>query len=610
MEKNVSATDHTANEATSSSTGGFESEENAAILSFSPSHNGQNSSQEDQRGTPKSEASSSAQNEVATPTQVVVSNDVPSDDLGEAVDKDILQMSDLVDDQAQLFEKMKAAEFNPENKNLGKSTSKLEMGDNQQQPMSKDAVTHFEVNIENNSSKLRTFTNLSEDILIPRDGETTENDSSKEKETAQLNNSAGFSCPKGGNIDYAGSGMVSNDTENPQNMSKAINCSKTTELSQQTQNDENDDTNNTAIKSMSSNENTIDETESTVSPESRLQSLNDTQNGQKQQLRSSHQILKELFDCTEQIIMTLSQTYSTATLKDIFEIDGNSGIELLPEDLGKYNYRKFLETLYEFCAKDNENKRRVDTFSGKLSKRSSDGDLKSINNTLFLIFWVKTMCWISDNNPSLQLGTEILELSNRFCSCCCFCCGFSGFQCGFLCSFARRLFLSSSDSSAQLATTVHNRGVGFTELQNRESTADSPPVGSSLVTPVEDISTGTSAVATHATQSENGEEELTTAANFLDYLGKENFRESLEARCFLVNFDRICGCGGIVLLFQSFHEKFFLQSYTKHNFIRRHYKKVSLGRRCCGACFIFIYNIVIILGTLTGIIFLIWKCFE
>ena len=605
----MSASDHTANEETSSSTGEFENEKNATLLSFSLSHNSQNSSHEDQRGTLKSEASSSAQNEAATPTQVVVSNDVPCDDLGEAVGKDILQMSDE-DDQAKLFEKLKAAEFNPENENLGKSNSKLEMGDNQQQSMTNDAVTHFEVNIENNSSIVRTFTNISEDILIPQDGETTEDDTSKEKEAAQLSNSAGFSCPKVGNIDYAASRMVSNDTNNPQNTPKAVNSFNTAEMSQQTQKNENDDTSDPAIKPMSPNANTVVEIESTISPESRLQSLNGTQNGQKQQLRSSHQILRELFDCTEQIIMKLSQTYSTATLKDIFEIDDNSGIELLPEDLGKYNYRKFLKTLYEFCVKDNENMRRVDTFSGKLSKRSCDGDLKSINNTLFLIFWVKTMCWISDNNPSLQLGTEILELSNRFCSCCCFCCGFSGFQCGFLCSFARRLFLSSSDCSTQLATTVHNRGVGFTELQNRESTADSLPVGSSPVAPVEDISTGTSAVATHATQSENGEEELTTAAKFLDYLGKENFRESLEARCFLVNLDRICGCGGIVLLFQSFHEKFFLQSYTKHNFIRKHYKKVSLGRRCCGACFIFIYNIVIILGTLTGIIFLIWKCFE
>ena len=522
----MNGTNYTKTEDTCSKMGQHENERKVTGLDLPQSHEGENSSQEKRKETPKSVTTYSTQNETATPNEVAVSKVVGNADSGQRVTGNILQIHEnnhLEHFQQKVCEEMDASEAHPRSRNLKRSTSLPEV-----------------VNRERRTDMANRGTVYCSMLVTKKADE--ENEENLIGEGEELFDD--IYTPIG----------VTNDTDPLQKSASVSNS-----LNELTQEAQNIASGYEANRPISHNGVATSVPEINNPSENQSQNLETVQNPNQQQPRTNEQILKEMFECTEELIKYLSNTYSETTLIHLFKNDKDGSEEplLCDDNDAKCSYCKFLNLLRELCVKTEENQIKVGTFEKKLSGRSTDGALKSMNNTLFLIFWVKTRCWLADNNTSLELKSEIPKLRIVCCSGCCFCCAICG------------IMLSPIGYLYSLCCTTGSE-----------------------------------------TETSNGIEkkELTTAAEVLKHLN-ENFRETLEVRCFLVNLENICCCSLIPSWFRSFHEVFFLSSYMPDKFIRKKFRTVRLGCGCCGACFIFLYSVIMILlpFLVAFFSFLLWK---
>ena len=285
---------------------------------------------------------------------------------------------------------------------------------------------------------------------------------------------------------------------------------------------------------------------------------------------------KKLFDCTETIIISLHKTYSKTTLEHMFKIDVK--IDEIGETkpskkgTGRDGYIKFLQNLKKLCGNGQEghevmrfnyvieefremisgrssdaalgstnngqaghevmkSNNAIEEFREMMSGRSSDVASGSTNNILFLIFWVKTRCWIADNNPILKLNPKIDKLPSCCCSCCCqfcflgvFCCCFvesrkSVHQIGNLLSHCKKI------GCRENAKQKLGKELNCTQILNETSTDNEGHLYESM---------------SDTTESQNPE--------FLDFLFK-NFKDTLEVKCFLIILGETCCCGLIRTFF-------------------------------------------------------------
>ena len=97
--------------------------------------------------------------------------------------------------------------------------------------------------------------------------------------------------------------------------------------------------------------------------------------------------------------------------------------------------------------------------------------------------------------------------------------------------------------------------------------------------------------------------------NFFRYL-RQNFRETLQVRCFLINLENSCCFHPIPHFFRYCHEKFFLGIYMEYAAVRRNYTRISCCCGCCGTCLITLITLLGIIGILIGFINLLWKIGE
>ena len=314
------------------------------------------------------------------------------------------------------------------------------------------------------------------------------------------------------------------------------------------------------------------------------------------------QCFEKLFQYTEIIIIHLYKTYSKTTLEHMFKIDVKIDEigETKPskEGTGRDGYITFLQNLKKLCGNGQAGhevmklNNAIEEFREMMSGRSSDVASGSTNNILFLIFWVKTRCWIADNNPTLELKPEIDKLSSCCCSCCCQFCFLGVFCCCFVESrksvhqIENLLGHCKKVACRESAKQELGKELNSTQILNETSTDNEGHLYESM---------------SDTTESQNPE--------FLDFLFK-NFKDTLEVKCFLIILGETCCCGLIRTFYHYIHDKFYIHGYLKNSHIRKIYKNISACCSICGTCFICSYALLMLFITLSGVIFLIWKVIE
>ena len=333
-----------------------------------------------------------------------------------------------------------------------------------------------------------------------------------------------------------------------------------------------------------------------------------------------------LFECTESIILSLYQTYSTDALEDTFkvetQIDKIEDERTPRKETGKDGYMRFLKILKEHCSPAAIDD--LEDFRKKMSGRSSITTIGSVNNTLCLIFWVKVRCWLADKYPGNKVKTEISSLKNCCCSGCCYICGLAAIFCSNIwccgccrCRSSPGEIALKEDMGESSTDPPEIISIIYRSARNATDKAQSAPATPLASRPAEAARADQSKFATTSgnssknkkgsppTDQQNKRTVTDQADQLVDFLF-DNFEQTLSKRCFLVS----CCCCIKLTWFQTCHENFFINTYMKHKTIREQYDKVECCCRCCGYCFIFLIQCLWFLGFISGSILLIWKIID
>ena len=110
--------------------------------------------------------------------------------------------------------------------------------------------------------------------------------------------------------------------------------------------------------------------------------------------RQNAEIVKEMFENTKKMIEHLYQTYDQSTLVDMFRLEDTKEEieEPCKENTGRYSYYLFLECLRELAKTDGD-RNEIKQFQREMSSRCCNSGNKPVNNTLVLIFWIKTLLY-------------------------------------------------------------------------------------------------------------------------------------------------------------------------------------------------------------------------
>ena len=299
--------------------------------------------------------------------------------------------------------------------------------------------------------------------------------------------------------------------------------------------------------------------------------------------KTNKQILEEIHGNCQQIVQILRDTYDKSTLENAFKLEQKLDEMETPVtgNIGRYNYYMFLYGLQNLCTTEDD-KKMLHDFQMRLSGRCSSSNPQPSINILFLIFWIKTMCWIDDRNPGLDTKGEInqtVETDKKPAA--------SG-------SETKDYLVSTNDpSTTQTTFKIEGAEVGESSVDRAEPKMNKK------------------STETNKSEDENdlNGPVFTTGPDLINYL-QENFRETLEVRCFLIDISEACCNCTIQYWLRIFHEMFFLKLYLTCASVRKCYSKIVCCCKVCGSCCILVYSFIIMFAFLTGSILLIWKFID